>query len=123
MRCMWMYRRFFEDASSLPSFFDLNGKAIEQRTKEMNDLRDARKLAVITVVAVGYGGDMDEELADELLDDMDFDRYGKLKCPKIEQMLPKLMKMVERYGEYEIKSMVRSRQCRNICNYDMNIID
>lgn len=53
MRCMWMYRRFFEDASSLPSFFDLNGKAIEQRTKEMNDLRDARKLAVITVVAVG----------------------------------------------------------------------
>ena len=31
----------------------------------------------------------------ELLDDMDFDRYGKVKCSKIEQMLPKLMKMVE----------------------------
>ena len=27
----------------------------------------------------------------ELLDDMDFDRYGKVKCSKIEQMLPKLM--------------------------------
>lgn len=30
-----------------------------------------------------------------MLDDMDFDRYGKGKCRKIEQMLPKLMKMVE----------------------------
>ena len=35
----------------------------------------------------------------ELLDDMDFDRYGMVKCSKIEQMLPKLMKMVE--GERE----------------------
>jgi hypothetical protein len=26
---------------------------------------------------------------------MDFDRYGKVKCPKIEGMLPKLMTMVE----------------------------
>ena len=31
----------------------------------------------------------------ELLDDMDFDRYGKGKCSKIEGMLPKQMKMVE----------------------------
>lgn len=62
MRCMWMYRRFSEDAGSLPSFFDLNGKAIEQRTKEMNDLRDIRKL---TAIAAGYGGDMDEKLANE----------------------------------------------------------
>ena len=31
----------------------------------------------------------------ELLDDMDFDRYGKVKCSKIEGMLPKLMKMME----------------------------
>lgn len=42
---------------------------------------------------------MDEVLANELLDDMDFDRYGKVKCRKIEGMLPKLMKMVE--GEIE----------------------
>ena len=61
--------------------------------------KGASKLAAIAVVAAGYGGDMDEELANELLDDMDFDRYGKVKCPKIEQMLPKLMKMVE--GEME----------------------
>ena len=56
--------------------------------------KDARKLAAIAVVAAGYGGDMDEELANALLDDMDFDRYCKVKCPKIEQMMPKLMKMV-----------------------------
>ncbi len=29
------------------------------------------------------------------MDDMDFERYDKVKCSKIEQMLPKLMKMVE----------------------------
>ncbi len=57
--------------------------------------KGASKLAAISVVAAGYGGDMDEELANALLDDMDFDRYGKVKCPKIEGMLPKLMKMVE----------------------------
>ena len=32
---------------------------------------------------------------EELMDDMDFDRYGKVKGRKIEGMLPKLMKMVE----------------------------
>ena len=31
----------------------------------------------------------------ELLDDMDFDRYGKVKCSKIEGMLPTLMNMME----------------------------
>lgn len=53
--------------------------------------KDARKLAAISVVAAGYGGDMDEEMANELLDDMDF-YYNKVKCRKIEGMLPKLMK-------------------------------
>ena len=37
----------------------------------------------------------------ELLDDMDFDRYGKVKCRAIEQLMPQLMKMVEG----EMKSM------------------
>ena len=42
------------------------------------------------------------------MDDMDFDRYGKVKCSKIEGMLPKLMKMVE--GEMErMRSDVRQR--------------
>jgi hypothetical protein len=56
--------------------------------------KDARKLAAIAVVAAGYSGDMDEELCNELLDDMDF-HYNKVKCRKIEQMMPMLMKMVE----------------------------
>ena len=56
--------------------------------------RDARKLAAIALVATGYAGDMNEELANELLDDMDY-HFNKVKCRKIEQMLPKLMKMVE----------------------------
>ena len=66
--------------------------------------RGASELAAISVVAAGYGRDMDEELANELLDDMDFDRYGKVKCLKIEGMLPELMKMVE--GEMKDKDMI-----------------
>ena len=62
--------------------------------------KDARKLAAISVVAAGYGGDMPEELATILLDDIDYN-YNKVKCRKIEQMMPKLMKMVEG----EMKSM------------------
>ena len=67
---------------------------------ELRADKDACKLAAIAVVAAGYGGDMDEELCNELLDDMDF-HYNKVKCRKIEGMLPKLMKMVEG----EMKSM------------------
>ena len=56
--------------------------------------KDSRKLAAISVVAAGFGGDMDEELANALLDDMDF-HFNKVKCRKIEAMMPRLMKMVE----------------------------
>ena len=56
--------------------------------------KDARKLAAIAVVAAGYAGDMDEELCNELLDDMDF-HYNKVKCRKIEGLMPRLMEMVE----------------------------
>ena len=62
--------------------------------------KDSRRLAAISVVAAGFGGDMDEELATILLDDIDYN-YNKVKCRKIEGMLPKLMKMVEG----EMKSM------------------
>jgi hypothetical protein len=50
--------------------------------------------AAISVVAAGFGGDMDEGLCNELLDDMDF-HFNKVKCRKIEGMMPKLKKMVE----------------------------
>ena len=63
--------------------------------------KDARKLAAIALVAAGYAGDMSEELANALLDDIDY-YNDKVKCRKIEQMMPKLMKMVEG----EMKNMV-----------------
>ena len=56
--------------------------------------KDARKLAAIAVVAAGYAGDMDEELANELLDDIDY-HFNKVKCRKIEGLMPRLMEMVE----------------------------
>lgn len=53
------------------------------------------KLLGIATVAVGYGGDMDDDTVDAILDDMDFDRYNNVCCPLIEQMMPQLNKMVE----------------------------
>ena len=55
--------------------------------------KDARRLSAIALVACGYGGDMPESLCNELLDDIDF-YYNKVKCRKIERMLPALSKMV-----------------------------
>ncbi len=60
--------------------------------------KDSRKLAAISVVAAGFGGDMPEELANILIDDIDY-HFNKVKCRQIEVMMPKLMKMVE--GEME----------------------
>lgn len=60
----------------------------------LRDENDSRKLAAISVVAAGFGGDMPEELANELLDDIDY-HFNKVKCRAIEQMMPQLMKMVE----------------------------
>lgn len=57
--------------------------------------KDARKLAAIPMVAAGYAGDMDEDLANELLDDIDY-HFNKVKCRKIELMMPKLTGFVER---------------------------
>ena len=57
--------------------------------------KDARKLAAISMVAAGYAGDMDEDLTNALLDDIDYFN-DKVKCRKIEAMMPQLMKMVER---------------------------
>lgn len=56
--------------------------------------KDARKLAGITMIAAGYDGDMSEDLCNDLLDDIDF-HYNKVRCRKIEQILPQLNKMVE----------------------------
>ena len=53
------------------------------------------KLLGIATIAAGYGGDMDDNIVDDILDDMDFDRYNNVCCPLIEQMMPQLNKMVE----------------------------
>ena len=34
-------------------------------------------------------------MENEIKADMDFDRYGKVKCRAIEHLMPQLMKMVE----------------------------
>ena len=57
--------------------------------------KEARKLAAIAMVAAGYAGDMPEDLCNELLDDIDY-HFDKVKCRKIEMMMPQLMKMVEK---------------------------
>ena len=66
----------------------------------LREEKDSRKLAAVSVVAAGFGGDMPEELAIILLDDIDY-HYNKVKCRQIELIIPKLMKMVEG----EMKSM------------------
>lgn len=65
------------------------------RLLELYPEKDVRKLVAIATVAGGYGGDMPEELCNELLDDIDF-HFNKVKCFKIEQMLPQLNMMVEK---------------------------
>ena len=57
--------------------------------------RLSRKLQAIAVVSAGFGGDMLTADACQLLDDMDFNRYGKVVCPEIERMIPMLNRMVE----------------------------
>ena len=56
--------------------------------------RSARRLSAVYVVAGGYGGDMPENQFEELLDDMDF-YHNRVKCRKIEQLMPTLNKLVE----------------------------
>ena len=54
---------------------------------DLHTNKEARKLAGITMEAAGYAGDMPEGLCYDLLDDIDF-HFNKVKCRKIEQMLP-----------------------------------
>ncbi len=63
-------------------------------THDVRTEKDARKLAAISIVAAGYAGDMSKVQCDELLDDIDY-AYNRVKCHKIEQMLPMLKRMVE----------------------------
>ena len=59
-----------------------------------------RKLQVIGMVAAGYGGDMEDDTVDDILDDMDFDRNNKVCSHEIELMMPQLNQLVEREKIY-----------------------
>ena len=86
-----------EEFPDLLHFCNVSYNALPIILRGIYNLREdkaARKLSAITVVAGGYGGDMSEDLCNDLLDDMDF-YYNKVKCRKIEKMLPTLKKLVE----------------------------
>lgn len=59
-----------------------------------------RKLQAIGMVAAGYGGDMEDDTVDDILEDMDFDRNDKVYSHVIERMLPQLNQLVEREKIY-----------------------
>ena len=85
-----------EDFKDLLHYCNVIYNTIPVILRSMYDFRihlDARKLAAITIVAGGYGGDMPEDQAYNLLDDIDF-YYNKVKCRKIEKLLPVLNKLV-----------------------------
>ena len=66
---------------------------ILQGAYDLTTDKNARKLAAITITAAGYGGDMSDEQAYELLDDIDF-HFNKVKCNKIERLTPILNQLV-----------------------------
>ena len=85
-----------EDFKDLLHYCNVIYNTLPVILRGMYDFRihlDARKLAAITIVAGGYGGDMPEAQAYDLLDDIDF-YYYKVKCRKIEKLLPVLSKLV-----------------------------
>ena len=85
-----------EDFKDLLHYCNVIYNTLPVILRSMYDFRihlDARKLAAITIVAGGYGGDMPEDQAYDLLDDIDF-YYNKVKCRKIEKLMPVLSKLV-----------------------------
>mgnify|MGYP007039107756 FL=1 len=85
-----------EDFKELLHYCNILYNTLPMMLRSKYDFRihlDARRLAAIMIVACGYGGDMPEALAYDLLDDIDF-YYNKVKCRKIEQLLPSLTKLV-----------------------------
>ena len=85
-----------EDFKDLLHYCNIMYNALPMLLRSTYDFHihlDARKLAAITIVAGGYGGDLPEDQAYDLLDDIDF-YYNKIKCRKIERLLPVLNKLV-----------------------------
>ncbi len=62
--------------------------------KKTKTSKHVRGLSAVATVAAGYGGDMNEDLACDLLDDMDF-CYNRLCCRAMECMLLEFERMVK----------------------------
>mgnify|MGYP000114994051 FL=1 len=85
-----------EDFKDLLHYSNIMYNALPMLLRSTYDFHthlDACILAAITIGAGGYGGDMPEDQAYDLLDDIDF-YYNKVKCRKIEKLLPVLNKLV-----------------------------
>ena len=61
---------------------------------------NVRKLQAIGMVAAGYGGIMEDDTVDDILDDMDFDRNNKVCSHVIELMMPQLNELEKREKIY-----------------------
>ena len=88
-----------EDYSELLSqcntLYNVFPYAMKEYAKDVKSERLNRKLLSMAMVCCGYGGDINTNAAYDLLDDMDFNRYGKVVCPMMDQILPRLNRMVE----------------------------
>lgn len=74
--------------------YELSPYVNRSNAHETKNEKLLRRLLGIMIVAAGYGGDVATDYAYELLDDLDFDRYGKVCSPKIESLFPFLEKKV-----------------------------
>ena len=74
--------------------YELSPHVNRSYAQEAKSEKLLHRLVGTLVVAAGYGGDVATDYAYELLDDLDFDRYGKVCSPKIESLFPFLEKKV-----------------------------
>lgn len=74
--------------------YELSPYVNSSYARDTKSERILRRLVGIMIVAAGYGGDVATDYAYELLDDLDFDRYGKVSSTKIESLFSFLEKKV-----------------------------
>ena len=86
---------FTEMLNYCNTIYNILPYVMNEYEKPSGSKRLSRKLSAIAIVCAGYGGDIDADTAYDLLDDMDFNRYGKEVCPKIERTHPHLKRMAE----------------------------
>lgn len=78
------------------SLYEVSPYELPSAARNATIASKAKKLQASAMVAAGYGGDMDRDKVNDILDDMDFDYNNNVCCHLIERMIPQLNKMVER---------------------------